>query len=116
MDYDKPPTYEAPVTQPFLPGQLDPLYAQPIGQPMGHPMGQPMGQPMVQPLAPPMVHHMGQPVQQQSVAWTVTTQTNLGPYPITMTCPHCGSEIRTRAEQSTPAMAWILGLVICALG
>ena len=112
MNYDKPPTYEAPVTQPFLPGQLDPLYAQPIGQPMG----QAFSQPMVQPLAPPMVHHMGPPVQQQSVAWTVTTQTNLGPYPITMTCPHCGTEIRTQAEQSTPAMAWILGLVICALG
>ena len=109
MDYEKPPTYEPPVpaAQPFLVGQHDQLYAQP--------MGQPMGQPMVQSLPPPMIHAMGQPVQ-QTVAWTTTTQTSLGPYPIGMTCPHCASEIRTRTEQSTPAMAWILGLVICALG
>ena len=109
MNYDKPPAYEAPIpaAQPFLPGQLDPLYAQPIGQPMGQPMGQP--------LAPPMVHPMGQPVQ-ESVAWTITTSVNLGPHPIAMTCSHCGTEIQTQTEQTTPAMAWIMGLVICALG
>ena len=96
-----PPSDGAPVpaAQPILPGQHDPLYAQPTGQLTGQSTGQPMGQPV-----------------QESVAWTITTQITLGPNPIPMTCPQCGTEIQTRTEHNMPAMAWIIGLVLCALG
>ena len=84
-----------PAAQPILPGQHDPLCAQPTDQPTGQPVCQPV---------------------QEYMAWAIANYTNLGPYPIAMACPHCGTEIRTRAEKYTPAKAWILGLVICALG
>ena len=100
-----PPSNQVPVpaAQPVLPGQHDPLNAQPTGQPLGQPTDQPIGQPT------------GQPVQ-ESVAWTITTQITLGPNPIPMTCPHCGTEIQTRTENNMPTMAWIIGLVLCAHG
>ena len=82
---------QVPAAQPILPGQHDPLYAQPTDQPMGQPV-------------------------QESVAWTITTQITLGPNPIPMNCPSCGTEIQTQTENNMPAMAWIIGLVLCALG
>ena len=85
-----------PAAQPVLPGQPT---DKPTSQPTGHTTGQPMNQPV-----------------QEYMAWAIATYTNLGPYPISMTCPHCGTEIRTRVEPNTPATAWILGLVICAFG
>ena len=72
-----------------------------IAQPLipGQPTGQPTGQPV-----------------QESEAWIITTQITLGPNPIPMNCPHCGTEILTRTENNMSAMAWIIGLVLCALG
>ena len=41
---------------------------------------------------------------------------NLGPNPVTMTCPHCQSQIRTSTGSDPGALAWILGGVLCVVG
>merc|ERR1712244_94700 len=39
-----------------------------------------------------------------------------GPSPVTMTCPHCQSQIRTSTDSEPGPMAWILAGVLCVVG
>jgi len=88
-----------PGLYPAIPGQ----YPAPPGQ------GPPMQAPgYVQGAAP-----MQQPAQQIVI---VQGNINYGKHPMTMTCPHCQSQIQTSIRSEPGPMAWIIGGVLCFFG
>jgi lipopolysaccharide-induced tumor necrosis factor-alpha factor len=98
---DAPPPYPGTGVGGFAPPPAG-QYAPPPGQYPPQPPGYVQGQPPTQP--PP----------QQIVI--VQGAINYGKHPMTMTCPHCQSQIQTSIRSEPGPMAWIVGGILCFFG
>jgi len=98
---DAPPPYPGTGVGGFAPPPAG-QYAPPPGQYPPQPPGYVQGQAPVQP--PP----------QQIVI--VQGAINYGKHPMTMTCPHCQSQIQTSIRSEPGPMAWIVGGILCFFG
>jgi lipopolysaccharide-induced tumor necrosis factor-alpha factor len=47
---------------------------------------------------------------------TVVQAPRYGKSPMTMTCPHCSSQIQTSTKSEAGPLAWIIGGVLCFMG